>query len=408
MNCRQNSIMKKIITLVFYMLSLANLTGQQPVDYIFKARGLAASGKTNLALDQLTKAIDEKGESSVYLERAEIYLLEGNYSAAISDCNEANAKRLNSGEYSLARIYSAKGDPATALYHLEMNLKSEFRKSEKVIMSETSFRKIENSQEWRKFWRNEWYSVGEKAISEIEFYISSGKINRSKEVLSELKKNSVASEDILYSESLVNLATGKNSEVIKAVSGLASSGPGREKYLRVLARAQDNSGNAAGASATYTEMLKMGIADPELLIRRAECLRKTGETDKAMADVEKYLGIYPEDKNAISMAGKVAAQSGDNIKAMEYYSENLRLHPNDPQCYIDRANSYFVSKSWEWAIKDYSMSLDLQPVNSDVWLNKGIALLRSGRVEDACHDFKKAFSLGNKKVSEYISNNCIK
>ena len=390
------------------MLSLANLSGQQPVDYIFKARGLSATGKSSLALDQLTKAIDEKRESSLYLERAAIYLLEGNYSAAISDCNEANAIRPNSGEYNLARIYSVKGDPATALYHLEMNLKSEFKKSEKVIMSDPAFRNIENSQEWRKFWRIEWYTEGEKGISEIEFYISSGKIDRSREVLSELKKNPVGSEDMLYAESLINLATGKNSEVIKAISSLPSSDRMNEKYLRVFAKAQVNSGNAAGASTTYTEMLKMGIADPELLIRRAECLIKTGETDKAMEDVKNYLEIYPEDKNAISMAGKVAAQSGDNIKALEYYSENLRLHPNDPQCYIDRANSYFVSKSWEWAIKDYSMSLDLQPVNSDVWLNKGIALLQSGRVEDACHDFKKAFSLGNKKVSEYISKNCIK
>ena len=75
---------------------------------------------------------------------------------------------------------------------------------------------------------------------------------------------------------------------------------------------------------------------------------------------------------------------------------------------MDRANSYFVSKSWDWAIKDYSMSLDLSPANPDVWLNKGIALLNTNRVDDACHDLKKALSLGNKRASEYISRNCIK
>ena len=76
--------------------------------------------------------------------------------------------------------------------------------------------------------------------------------------------------------------------------------------------------------------------------------------------------------------------------------------------YIDRANSYFVAKSWDMAINDYSMSLDLKPANSDVWLNKGISLLNKGKVEDACHDFRKSFSLGNKRVTEYISRNCIK
>ena len=54
------------------------------------------------------------------------------------------------------------------------------------------------------------------------------------------------------------------------------------------------------------------------------------------------------------------------------------------------------------------MSLDLQPANADVWMNKGIALLNSGKTEDACHDFREALSLGNKKAAAYISRNCIK
>ena len=99
---------------------------------------------------------------------------------------------------------------------------------------------------------------------------------------------------------------------------------------------------------------------PELLILRADCYRKTGETDKALTDIEKYLEIYPDNKAALSLAGKVEAISGDNLKALEYFSKNLKLHPNDPECYIDRANSYFVSKSWDLAINDYSMSLGSQ------------------------------------------------
>ena len=141
---------------------------------------------------------------------------------------------------------------------------------------------------------------------------------------------------------------------------------------------------------------------------RADCYRKTGETDKALRDVRKYLEIYPENRSAISMAGKLESNSGDNLKALEYYSKNLKLHPNDPECYVDRANSYFISKTWDLAISDYSMSLDLKPTNSDVWLNKGIALLNSGKVEDACHDFRISFRQGNKRVADYISRNCIK
>ena len=400
--------MKKIIILFWIFIFTGTVLGQQAVDYILKARALTESGKPDPAINLLTSAIAGIKESGLYTERAAAKILKGDYSGAISDYNEANKITPFSGEYGLSRIYALKGDAATALYHLEMNLKSSSRKNEKEVMLDPAFGVIENKAEWRQFWKKEWYSVTEKSISEIEYYISANKIDEARSVLSELKKSYQGNDDIIYAEALINLSSGKYTEVIKSVNGLLVQNPENEKYLRILAKVQTGVSNPAGASVTYSQLLSSGVADAELLILRADCYRKTGETQKSLTDIEKYLEIYPENKSAISLAGKVEALSGDNLKAIEYYSENLKLHPNDAECYIDRANSYFVSKSWDWAINDYSMSLDLKPGNSEIWLNKGIALLNSGKKEDACHDFRKSLSLGNKKAADYISRECIK
>jgi tetratricopeptide (TPR) repeat protein len=400
--------MKKIITLFWILFSAGLVNGQQAVDYILKARALSEAGKPEQAINILNGAINEIKDCRLYIERAEAEILKGDYSEAISNFNEANKLIVSSGEYGLSRIYALKGDAATALYHLELNLNSPYKKSEKEILLDPAFSTIDNRQEWRQFWKKEWYSAVEKGISEIEYYISSGNIDESKNVLSELKNSYGNSSGVLYAESLINLAAGKYPEVMKTVAGLLNSDPMNEKYLRILAKAQNGASDPAGASTTYTQLLNSGVADAELLILRAECYRKTGETDKALDDIKKYLEIYPENNAALSLAGKAEGRSGDNLKAIEYFSQNLKLHPNDPECYIDRANSYFISKSWDLAINDYSMSLDLKPANSEVWLNKGIALLNSGKVEDACHDFRRSFRLGNKRVTDYISRNCIK
>jgi tetratricopeptide (TPR) repeat protein len=400
--------MKKIITLVWILILTGTVFGQQTVDYILKARALTEAGKPDLAINLLTGAIAETRESRLYKERAEANIIKRDYSGAISDFNEANKITPFSGEYGLSRIYALKGDAATALYHLEMNLNSYYRKGEKEIMLDPAFGPIENRSEWRQFWKKEWYSITEKSISEIEYYNSAGKIDESKTILNELKKSYQSNDDILYAEALINLSSGKYTEVIKSISGLIALNPENEKYLRILAKAQTGALNPAGASVTYSQLLGSGIADAEILMLRADCYSKTGETDKALVDIEKYLEIYPDNKAAISLAGKIETVSDDNLKALEYFSKNLKLHPNDPDCYIDRANAYFVSKSWDWAIKDYSMSLDLKPGNSDIWLNKGISLLNSGRLEDACHDFRKSLRLGNKRVVDYISRECIK
>jgi tetratricopeptide (TPR) repeat protein len=400
--------MKKIITLILILVIAGTVYGQHTVDYILKARAFTEGGKPDQAINLVNHALSETKESRLFTERAEANMLKGDYSAAISDFNEANKLTPFSGEYGLSRIYSLKGDAGTALYHLEINMNSPFKKGEKEVLLDPAFSTIENRQEWRQFWKKEWYSTTEKSISEIEYYISAGKIDESKDVLQELKKSSGSDNDILYAEALIDVATGKNSEAMKLITGMNTENPGDEKYLRILAKAQTGASDAAGASTTYSQLLSSGVADAGLLMLRADCYRKTGETDKALADIRKYLEIYPENRAALDLAGKVEARAGDNLKALQYFSENLKLHPNDPECYIDRADSYFVSRSWDLAINDYSMSLDLKPANSDVWLNKGIALLNSGKVEDACHDFRISFRLGNKRVSDYISRNCIK
>jgi tetratricopeptide (TPR) repeat protein len=400
--------MNKVIFIFWILIIPVIVTGQQSVDYLLKARAFRETGNADASISLITRALIETSDSRLYLERAEAYINKGYYSDAIRDFNEANKLIPLSGEYGLSRIYSLKGDPATSLYHLELNLNSSFRKTEKEVMLDPSFGVIENRPEWRQFWKKERYSTSEKAFSEIEYDVSSGKIEDSKTVLSELKGKNGSNEDILYYEALINLTSGKIQDAVRTITTITLHNPDNEKYLRLLARAQTEASNPSGASVTYSHLIDLGVADAELFMLRAECYRKTGENVKAITDVEKYLSYYPESKNAISLAGKIESASGDNLKSLEYFSENIKLHPNDAVCYVDRAGSYFIARSWGMAINDYSMSLDLNPGNADAWLNKGISLINTGKSDDGCHDFRKAFSLGSKRAADYLSKYCIK
>jgi tetratricopeptide (TPR) repeat protein len=384
------------------------VNGQSGFETILKAKALSDAGQPSTAVEILSFAIAEKHESSLYLERAEAYLIEGDYSDAINDFNSANSITSHSGDYGLARIYAIKGDAVTSLKHLEMNLSSSYKKSQKEVLLDPAFSIIENKPEWRQFWKRDWYSGLETGISEIEYYLSAGKMNDAMEILSGLKGLYRDDEEVVYAGALISLAAGKPEEAARAMSEVLSADPGNEKYLRLLAKAQTETLNPAGASVTYSKLIEKEIPDAGLLISRAECYRKTGETGKAMADIEKYLFLYPQDKAALSLAGRVKTADGENLKAIEYFSENLKYHPGDPGCYIDRANSYLSLKSWDWAVKDYSMSLDLDPSSSEAWLNKGIAQLNSGKPGDACHDFRQSLKLGNKRATDYISRNCLK
>jgi tetratricopeptide (TPR) repeat protein len=384
------------------------VSGQSVYDSLLKARALASAGRDDRAIGILTSVMKLQQDGRLYSERADASLEKGDLKNAISDYSNANNLIEYTGEYGMARAYALQGNASASLVHLERNLKSPLKKSEKEIMLDPAFGKIENTPEWRQFWKKDWFTGAEKGISEINYYLTAGKTEEALSSLSELESNYSNSSSAVYGRAMVNLAVGKANDAVKSVMELLKTEPDNVNYLYLLAKGQIESSDPAGASETYSKLIGMEVPDAELFIKRSECYRKTGEIDKAMADLTMYLTFYPENRSALSMAGKLEAASGDNLKAIEYFTNNLKLHPNDPQCYIDRANSYLAARSWEWAANDFGMSLDLDPGNPEVWLNKGIALANEGHTDDACHDFRQSMRLGNKRAPDYISKYCIK
>jgi len=400
--------MKNIILASALIVFAGIASGQKTVDQLMKARAFAESGQYNNAIGVLSAAIGSSEESSLLMERAEAYIYTGDLSAALNDLNSANRITPGLGEYGLARVYAMRRDVSTSLYHLERHLTSAFKKSERVILLDPAFSNIENRPEWRQFWRREWYTGYERQMAEIEYYSSRGNTDQARTILRSLTADYPGNSENLYAAALVDISAGNLSGAAKSLAELTAKHPSEERYLRLYAHTQEDMRNPSGASVTYTRLISMNIPDAGLYLSRAECYRKTGEFSKARADAASYLGFYNDSKKGLSLAGRIESDAGDNLRALEYFSRNVILHPNDQQCYVDRANTYFLSRSWDRAINDYAMSLDLMPDNPEAWLNKGISLLNSGRRDDACLDFRRAFRLGEKRATEYISRNCIR
>ena len=399
---------RNFFILILILFNTVRLDSQETYEVLLKARALIDNGRAGESSSILSAAMSSSQDSRLFVMHGDANLITGNTQVAIADYQAANKLVPSSGDYGLARAYALRRDVKSSLFHLERNISSSFKKSEKEIMLDQAFSAIENTPEWRLFWKTERYSVPEQKLSEIEYNISKGKREEAVLILKELTASYPNNNNTLYAKALLDYSMQKYPESVTQLSELLSKENNNPVFLLLLADVQMGSGNMPGASATYTRLAEIEYPDAAIYLKRAGCYRKTQEYDKASKDLEKYLSLYPGNKEAISLSGKIESERGDNLKAIEFYSRNIKLHPDDPQSYIDRANSYFVSRTWDSAIRDYSMALDIRPGDPDVWLNKGIALLSSGKTDDACFDFRKALELGNKKATSYISRNCIK
>jgi tetratricopeptide (TPR) repeat protein len=399
--------MKKIIIILLLAELYPVISAQETYNYLLKGKALIEAGNQDNAIILLSDALNLQQDYRIYTERATAYLKKYEFSSAISDFQSANDIKNGSGSYGLAETYALKGDVVTSLYHLDLHLKSSFKTDEKVIMLNPAFSVIDNTPEWRLFWNKDRYSSFETGISELEYELSVGNIEEAEKQFNNLTNTNPEEPDLTYAKARIAFSKNNYRETINLLTGMPFS-KSNEKSLRLLAKAQSGSGNNIGAALTYSELIDREIIDADILYQRADCYNKAGVREKALADVTRFLDLYPENEKGLGLAGKIESESGDNIKALEYFSKNIELHPSGPQNYIDRANSYFSTTSWKYAIVDYSMALDLQPDNPEVYLNKGIALISLGNADDACHDFRQSLKLGNKKATAYISKYCIK
>lgn len=386
-----------------------NILNCQPApDYLLKAKAFFETGRAGEALEILSDEINKGADGEALLLRAEIYLSEGNTVMAEKDFLSSAASLPGRSNYGLARVYSVKGEAAKSVKYLETSLRYDNRLREKEIMLEKSFKGIENTPEWRQFWKNYSFPEEDVRLSEVEYYISSGNKTEAQRIAGEMAERSPGTARSLYAKALVDYSLQKYQDVLSSMPALLKQDSRNPEYLDLQARAQMSAGNPAGASLTYTRIIESGYPDASPYLRRAECYIKTGEYQRAMSDINKYLDFYQNSKEAIRMAGKVSVALGDNLKAISFFTRNIELNPGDASCYIDRAGAYFSARSWKLASDDYGMSLDLDPRNADAWLNMGIALINMGRNEDACYYLNRALITGNKQASSWINRYCIK
>ena len=73
-----------------------------------------------------------------------------------------------------------------------------------------------------------------------------------------------------------------------------------------------------------------------------------------------------------------------------------------------RALIHSELNDFEWAIKDYSSLLEVDPEHKLAHANRGVIFINLNRIEEGCADLKKAKALGDKSpaILELIPKHC--
>jgi Flp pilus assembly protein TadD len=120
-----------------------------------------------------------------------------------------------------------------------------------------------------------------------------------------------------------------------------------------------------------------------------------GEYERAIVMLSKAIDLDPQYAEAYMNRGIAYLESGQVEKALQDFSESLRLEPN-ALCYYNRAQAWLAKQDLERAAADLNEAVRLAPEDAETYNMRAIVLSEQESYERGLADIERAIELGHR------------
>jgi serine/threonine protein kinase/Flp pilus assembly protein TadD len=103
-----------------------------------------------------------------------------------------------------------------------------------------------------------------------------------------------------------------------------------------------------------------------LFAYRGFCLASAGKDDRAVQDYTEALRLQPQDEPALVNRGVLFSHKGNYDRALQDYTAAIQLNPHDTRALIGRGNVLYNKHNYQSALRDYQEAQKLDPKNEVV------------------------------------------
>ncbi len=127
------------------------------------------------------------------------------------------------------------------------------------------------------------------------------------------------------------------------------------------------------------------------------------EHDKAIEDFSEAIRLDPKDPDAYHRRGIAYHVRKEYSKAIKDYSEAIRLNPKDAVTCYNRGIAYYNENDYDRAIEDFSEAIRINPTLALAWRDRGNAYLSKKEYDKAIKDYSEAIQLNPKSADTYTN-----
>lgn len=395
------------IKLIFFLVFLLSFKLHAQNNLMVKAKIAIANKDFEMAEKHLEKfLLDYPANKQALFLLAKSNIELNHYNEAVKNLDKLKVTYHDDVILFEARANAGLGKPEIALIQIDNYLKSNKKIPEKEIFNIKEFESLKKLPRWKAIWENDRYSTKEEMLINVEYAIKTGKIDEANERLDIFLSKYKRSSKAYYLKAELLYKAEEFKEALSSINEAIELDIKEINYLLTKANCLMKLNRSKKAIQAYNEILEKDSSVIEANLGRAEAHLNDSKFEQAENDINLYRSYYPQDSYAKALHAKINVESGDYLGAISKYGKLIKTHPSKEDYFIGRANSYMETKTYEYAIKDYAMALDLNPKNIEIYKKKALAHKMLGEIDKACTEWKNAAKLGDVDSMDMLYKYC--
>jgi tetratricopeptide (TPR) repeat protein len=178
----------------------------------------------------------------------------------------------------------------------------------------------------------------------------------------------------------------------RAARELATTAPTSIPALELDADAAEQQGKWDQAERDYRKILEQNPRYPDIHFRLARLILSKPSppadfADQARKELQAELEVNPGNAGAEYVLGELARQAQELTEAQQHFSKATALDPNFADAYLGLGMTLLAEKKFPEAVAPLEKAVKLQPANPAGHYSLATAYARTGRKDDADHEF---------------------
>jgi tetratricopeptide (TPR) repeat protein len=357
------------------------------------------------AIEKLDNLIYENPKSEYYLAKVEIFYKQNKYNEAITYCETLNKIKPNYGSAFKLRILLELGDRNKVKLALEENLKSNYKISLFDLLETEDYSLIYQMELDKYVISSNLFSRTEKQLYQVERLIQINDYDQALFILNEMLLQNKNIAQGYYLQSKIKYFEKDIDGALNSINKAINLKSANTDYLLQRVFIAKDLKEYSMALQDIKKIIRMNPYQIENYIVKVDLLYKTNQLDEAIRLTNSILEILPNNPDLLYLSGKSYYSNSNYFEALKAVNQSLEIK-QDKNYFELRGDIYLATNSFEFAVKDYSMFLDIEAYNGDIYSKKGFARYKFGDKKGACSDWEKGKRYGSYEAIQYLEKYC--